>query len=362
MTAKEAADKRGNRARSKRAVIALVRQILPAVDPDHNRHSRPDQERPRMAFGTHGEGQLRVVQTEGLAPRVKLQSGSKIERAAAKTIRAAPLDRSFPEGERRRASHNERRLDALAAKQFRRVAFYLRALAEIEADVAQHEHARDARWASRIARTAAVPDRRPSDPDGHQEPIDPVDDEDRIAGKPTPAQRRENRDRVGREPVEERMRQYRQERDYEQGSGAKRQRIRSPRLQPVDEPKNGDDSSREKRPGKNSVHRPTMERDSVDAQDHRSEHVDVGCVGAEQAGGKGKTRTALEPHLADQSAGQSVGDIVQSAAANQSLCGSFSTIQVWPLETSAWRSGVLPLAAARFCSMTAASKVGRGSS
>src|SRR4051794_34435974 len=138
MTAKEAADKRGNRARPKRAVIALVRQILPAVDPNHNRHARPNQERPHLAFGTHGEGQLRVVQTEGLAPRVKLQSGSEIERPAAKTIRAAPLDRSFPKGERRRASHDQRRLDALPAKQFSRVALYLCALAEIEADVAQH--------------------------------------------------------------------------------------------------------------------------------------------------------------------------------------------------------------------------------
>src|SRR5689334_19939479 len=47
---------------------------------------------------------------------------------------------------------------------------------------------------------------------------------------------------------------------------------------------------------------------------------------------------------------------------DQRLCGSFSTIQVWPLATSFWRSGVLPDAAASFCSTTALSKVGAGSS
>ncbi len=46
----------------------------------------------------------------------------------------------------------------------------------------------------------------------------------------------------------------------------------------------------------------------------------------------------------------------------QSLCGSFSTCQVWPLATSFWRSGCLPEAAALFCSITALSKVGAGSS
>ena len=146
---------------------------------------------------------------------------------------------------------------------------------------------------------------------------------------------------------------------------------------------------------------------SRDRQGERSEHVDVGRVGAEQARRHGKARTALQPHLAEQPASQSVGDIVHLAIPphrawggepsegwwrgmtglcqvtpppafagppprraslagrtelDQSLCGSFSTCQVWPLETSAWRSGVLPLAAAAFCSWTTLSKVGAGSS
>jgi len=48
-------------------------------------------------------------------------------------------------------------------------------------------------------------------------------------------------------------------------------------------------------------------------------------------------------------------------AGHQALCGSLSTCQVWPFEMRAWRLGVLPLLAARFCSMTALSKVGAGS-
>ena len=40
--------------------------------------------------------------------------------------------------------------------------------------------------------------------------------------------------------------------------------------------------------------------------------------------------------------------------------GSLPTIQLWPLETSACRSGFLPAAAATSCSRTALSKVGAG--
>ncbi len=42
--------------------------------------------------------------------------------------------------------------------------------------------------------------------------------------------------------------------------------------------------------------------------------------------------------------------------------GSLVTCQVWPRETSAWRSAGLPAAASAFCSRIALSKVGRGSS
>ena len=116
----------------------------------------------------------------------------------------------------------------------------------------------------------------------------------------------------------------------------------------------------EDRPGEHAVQRTAVELDPVDRKGERREHVDVGRVGAEQARRHGEARTALEPHLAEQRAGQCVGDIVQSAAADQSLCGSFSTCQVWPLVTSAWRSGVLPEAAAAFCSIDRAFEGRRG--
>src|SRR5947209_20621488 len=105
-----------------------------------------------------------------------------------------------------------------------------------------------------------------------------------------------------------------------------------------------------------------VELDAVDRKRDRREDVDIGRVGAKQARGEGETRPALETHLAEQTARQRVGDIVQSAAADQSLCGSFSTSQVWPLLTSFWRSACLPAAAALFCSITALSNVGAGSS
>jgi len=47
---------------------------------------------------------------------------------------------------------------------------------------------------------------------------------------------------------------------------------------------------------------------------------------------------------------------------SQSSRGSFSTCQVWPRETSAWRSAGLPAAISAFWPRIALSKVGRGSS
>ena len=92
------------------------------------------------------------------------------------------------------------------------------------------------------------------------------------------------------------------------------------------------------------------------------EDVDVRHVRAEDQRGKALARGGLQTGLAQHPAGHRVGQIVQAALADQSLCGSFSTCQVWPLETSAWRSAFLPDAAAAFCSITADSKVGAGSS
>ena len=126
----------------------------------------------------------------------------------------------------------------------------------------------------------------------------------------------------------------------------------------------------------------------------RDEAVDVGQVRRDDQRRHRARAEALEPHPAKHRADQAVGEIVyrlrpviatpavsrgkQSSAAldcrlrhrlprndptvvrTQSWCGSFSTCQVWPLATSAWRSGVLPDAAALFCSMTTLSKVGAG--
>ena len=169
------------------------------------------------------------------------------------------------------------------------------------------------------------------DADDHQQPIDPVDDEDRVARIPTPADRREQGDGVGRQPVEERMGKHRQEGDEEQGPAGTAARPGAARPQTVEQPENRDDRRGEERPGEHAVERPAMEFDAVDRKGERREHVDVGRVGAEQAGGHGEARAALKPHLAEQRAGQRVGDIVQSGRADQSLCGSFSTCQVWPL-------------------------------
>src|SRR5207237_9716953 len=124
-----------------------------------------------------------------------------------------------------------------------------------------------------------------------------------------------------------------------------------------------------------AMKRTAVKFDAVDRESKRNDHVDVGRVGAEQARGKCKARAALEPHFADQRAGQGVGDIVHELSSPafagegdrrrrwrgsgshqknpstsfagpppheiverifipQSLCGSFSTIHVWPLETS----------------------------
>src|SRR6476661_11203038 len=92
------------------------------------------------------------------------------------------------------------------------------------------------------------------------------------------------------------------------------------------------------------------------------EDVDVGHVRAEDQRGEPLARLRFQASLTERPACERMGEIVQSEAADQSLCGSFSTCQVWPLETSFWRSGVLPDAAAWFCSMTADSNVARGSS
>ena len=66
----------------------------------------------------------------------------------------------------------------------------------------------------------------------------------------------------------------------------------------------------------------------------------------------------LSAHAAEQAPPTRLWVRLSNRGGGQSLCGSFSTCQVWPLETSAWRSGVLPDAAAWFCSMTALSNVG----
>ena len=63
-------------------------------------------------------------------------------------------------------------------------------------------------------------------------------------------------------------------------------------------------AGRKDRPGEDRVNRPTVERDPLDRQHQRREDVDVGRIGAEQAGGHGEARPALQPHLAEQRAGQ----------------------------------------------------------
>src|SRR4051812_32290280 len=105
-----------------------------------------------------------------------------------------------------------------------------------------------------------------------------------------------------------------------------------------------------------------MHRDRIAAPQWRDPAVEVGQVGGDDQGGHCARGEALEANPPEQRADEAVGEVVQSAVADQSLCGSFSTIQVWPLLTSFWRSAVLPEAASRFCSSTASSKVGRGSS
>src|SRR5690348_13868403 len=103
-----------------------------------------------------------------------------------------------------------------------------------------------------------------------------------------------------------------------------------------------------------------MRRERV-ATEHRSdEAVDIRQVRREDQRRHRARAEALEAHAPHHGADEAVRQVVQSAAADQIWCGSFSTCQVWPLATSAWRSGVLPDAAALFCSRTALSNVGAG--
>ena len=53
-----------------------------------------------------------------------------------------------------------------------------------------------------------------------------------------------------------------------------------------------------------------MKGNSVDWQNQRRKHVDIGSIGTEQTGRKGKTRATLQPHLADQRTGETMGNIV----------------------------------------------------
>ena len=99
----------------------------------------------------------------------------------------------------------------------------------------------------------------------------------------------------------------------EQGANAKWQRVRPSRSQTVEQPQDRDDRRGEHGPGEDAVERAAVEFDPVDRESERREDIDVRRVGAEQAGGEGEARPALQPHLAEQRAGKRVGDIVQSA-------------------------------------------------
>ena len=133
-----------------------------------------------------------------------------------------------------------------------------------------------------------------------------------------------------------------------------------------------DDDPADQAVGEAAMHRERLPRDPAE------EDVDVGRVGAEDQRGEALARLVLEPRLAERPAGERMGEIVQLAptiswggtseaggglrrtppppsaslpAMTEDLLltarGSFSTCQVWPLATSAWRSAVLPSAAAR---------------
>ena len=107
------------------------------------------------------------------------------------------------------------------------------------------------------------------------------------------------------------MRQDGEEGYDEQRTGAERSGGFRRRSEPVEQPQDRDDPRGKHRPGEDAVDRPAVEHDPVDRQDERREDIDVGRVGAEQARRHAEARPALQPHLAEQSAGKRVGDVVQ---------------------------------------------------
>src|SRR6478735_4330874 len=106
----------------------------------------------------------------------------------------------------------------------------------------------------------------------------------------------------------------------------------------VEHPQDCDDARGKDRPGEDAVQRTTVELDAIDPDEEGREDVDIRRVCAEQTRGHGETRATLQPHVADERTSERMGYIVQLRRGGQSLCGSFSTCQVWPLLTSFWRS------------------------
>src|SRR4029079_12055656 len=134
MPAEESANGSRHRTRTKRSVEALIRKIGASVDVDDDRHSRPDKERYHVTHMRFGARQLRIVQPQRLALPIDHEAVREVVGPAAEAIRAAPLDRPFPEGERRRTSDDEGRLNAPASEDGGRRIFDTRALAKVEGD------------------------------------------------------------------------------------------------------------------------------------------------------------------------------------------------------------------------------------
>ena len=108
--------------------------------------------------------------------------------------------------------------------------------------------------------------------------------------------------------------------------------------------------------------RAAVEFDAVDREGERREDVDVGCVGSKQAGGHAEARTALEAHLAEQRAGQGVGDVVHSASRGSNLVRFLFDLPGLALGDQRLEVGRLALGGGRVLLDDRAFEVRRGSS
>src|SRR6185369_9059793 len=338
---------------------ALVGQIGMAALELNHRHARPEEEGANMLVAFRRLGEPRIVEVERNDLRIEPQVIEPIEEvvgAKAPDTPAAPDHLALPELKRDFAGDDHVRLRDPGDE---RTSERLGAEADrgVEADVTEHCAEGPHRGPSPVlSKPLCAP--RHFEAEDQRDPDPGIEDEQGVAVEPTVRDRIEQPGAVGVHEIEQRVAQGAEKTDQQKRAQLDRAFLAGPKPFPQQndcrcQERHGDEPT-------DAVSKPAMLGDRHRSEQRRDEAVDVGQVGRQDQRGHGARSQALQTHAPHDGADQAVREVVQSAAADQSLCGSFSTIQVWPLETSACRSAALPFAAAAFCSMTAASKVAAG--